>query len=536
VKDRIVIVGSGASGVHFARTILEKGYPVLMVDVGHAKPTPVRPGDSFIELKRNLDEPVEYFLGPSYESVILPDHDKEYYGFPPNKGYIFKESPQFRYGATGFSPLTSFAAGGLAEAWTGGSYPLTDAELRAFPFGFNDIEPFYSEVATRIGISGAVDDMARFFPVHANLLPPLDLDEHSKLLLGAYARKKAWLNRELRCYIGRSRSAVLSADWNGRKRCSYSGRCLWGCPSDSLYTPSVTLRECRAFTNFEYVSGLYASHFRFTAGGRIGSLVVCSSTGAETEIATRTLVLAAGALSSAKIFLNSIYRDAGQFVTLRGLMDNRQVLAPFVNLQMVGRPYNPNTYQYHQIAIGVEGPKPLDYVHGLVTTLKTALIHPIVQSIPLDIGTALSFFRDLHAALGIVNINLSDTRRDENCLTLEPPSNGKPPRLLIHYELASAERERLKDTLKTFQKILWKLNCIAPGPMMHVRPMGASVHYAGAIPMSVTPGPLTCSKECRSHDFENLYLADGITFPELPSKNLTFTLMANAIRIAATAF
>ena len=218
-----------------------------MVDVGHTKPEPVRPADSFIELKRNLDEPAQYFLGPSYESLILPDHDKEYYGFPPNKSYIFRESPHFRYEAKGFAPLTSFAAGGLAEAWTGGSYPLTDAELRAFPFAYRDIEPYYAEVTRRIGISGAVDDMARFFPVHADMLPPLDLDEHSKVLLAAYARRKESLNRELRCYIGRSRSAVLSVDWNGRKRCSYSGRCLWGCPSDSLYTPSVTLRECRAF-------------------------------------------------------------------------------------------------------------------------------------------------------------------------------------------------------------------------------------------------------------------------------------------------
>jgi choline dehydrogenase-like flavoprotein len=536
VKERIVIIGSGASGVHFARTVLEKGYAVLMVDVGHTKPEPVRPADSFIELKRNLDEPAQYFLGPSYESLILPDHDKEYYGFPPNKSYIFRESPHFRYEAKGFAPLTSFAAGGLAEAWTGGSYPLTDAELRAFPFAYRDIEPYYAEVTRRIGISGAVDDMARFFPVHADMLPPLDLDEHSKVLLAAYARRKESLNRELRCYIGRSRSAVLSVDWNGRKRCSYSGRCLWGCASDSLYTPSVTLRECRAFPEFEYVSGAYASHFRFSAGGRIRSLVVCSSSGEENEIPAGTVVLAAGALSSARIFLQSIYRDSGEIATLRGLMDNRQVLAPFVNLQMIGRPYNPNTYQYHQLAIGVEGAGPLDYVHGLVTTLKTALIHPIVQSIPLDIGTALSFFRNLHAALGIVNINFSDTRRPENCLTLEPASDGGPPRLLIQYEPASDEQKRLKSTLKTFQKILWKLGCVAPGPMMHVRPMGASVHYAGAIPMSATPAPLTCSKECRSHDFQNLYFADGITFPELPSKNLTFTLMANAVRIAATAF
>ena len=40
---------------------------------------------------------------------------------------------------------------------------------------------------------------------------------------------------------------------------------------------------------------------------------------------------------------------------LPGLMDNRQVLIPFVNLKMIGRPFDPGTYQYHQVAFGIEG-------------------------------------------------------------------------------------------------------------------------------------------------------------------------------------
>ena len=34
MKDRILIVGSGASGVHFALSVLRKGYEVVMLDVG----------------------------------------------------------------------------------------------------------------------------------------------------------------------------------------------------------------------------------------------------------------------------------------------------------------------------------------------------------------------------------------------------------------------------------------------------------------------------------------------------------------------
>ena len=35
---RVSVVGSGASGVHFALTLLEKGYDVTMLDVGRAPP------------------------------------------------------------------------------------------------------------------------------------------------------------------------------------------------------------------------------------------------------------------------------------------------------------------------------------------------------------------------------------------------------------------------------------------------------------------------------------------------------------------
>jgi choline dehydrogenase-like flavoprotein len=57
------------------------------------------------------------------------------------------------------------------------------------------------------------------------------------------------------------------------------------------------------------------------------------------------------------------------------------------------------------------------------------------------------------------------------------------------------------------------------------------VHYAGLLPMTRTAEPLTTSPDGRSRDFENLYLVDGVTFPFLPAKNITFTLMANAVRI-----
>jgi choline dehydrogenase-like flavoprotein len=537
MSGRVVVVGSGASGVHFAAKLLEKGYGVLMLDVGRSRPEPVNPADDLNGLKMNLDDPAAYFLGRKYEALILPDHESEYYGFPPHKQYIFLETPEFRFGAQGFSPLVSFAAGGLAEAWTGGSYPFNDEELTAFPFGYAEIEPFYAEVARRIGITGTGDDLSRFFPLHGGLLDPLDLDEHSGLLLESYRKQSSRLNRKLRCYLGRARVATLSRQMDGRNGCTYCGRCLWGCPSDSLYTPSVTLRQCRMHPNFEYVDHVHVSHLRLDRNGSAKSVVAHSTTdGAVHEFDAEAVALAAGTLCSSKIFLDSVYRDTGKVLALRGLMDNRQILIPFVNLKLVGRRFEPRTYQYHQLAIGLEGGTAMEYVHGLITTLKTAMIHPVVQTLPFDLGTSVNVFRRLHAALGLVNVNFSDHRREENFLTLEPEPGSQRTRLAIRYAPEPGEPARLIAARKTFQRFLWKLGCIAPTAMAHVRPMGASVHYAGTIPMTDIAAPLTTDRLCRSRDVGNLYFVDGTTFPALPAKNLTLTLMANATRVASCAF
>jgi choline dehydrogenase-like flavoprotein len=226
----------------------------------------------------------------------------------------------------------------------------------------------------------------------------------------------------------------------------------------------------------------------------------------------------------------------GATVKLRGLMDNRQVLLPFVNLKMVGKLYDPETYQYHQVAMGFEGDQPHEYVHALITTLKTALVHPIIQNMPLDLQSSTYLFRHLRAALGLVNVNFPDTRRENNWVTLEATKKTSTSKLVVSYSPVENEGTSITNTVKRVKQALWKLKCVVPPRMAHVRPMGASVHYSGTIPMSAQKSSLTTSEWCQSHDFDNLYIVDGSTFPFLPAKNITFTLMANAVRVAELAF
>ncbi|MDP9228968.1 MAG: GMC family oxidoreductase, partial [Actinomycetota bacterium] len=60
---------------------------------------------------------------------------------------------------------------------------------------------------------------------------------------------------------------------------------------------------------------------------------------------------------------------------------------------------------------------------------------------------------------------------------------------------------------------------------------GASAHYAGTFPMTTAEDELTTEPTGRLRGTGSVYLVDGSVFPRLPSKGLTFSMMANADRI-----
>jgi choline dehydrogenase-like flavoprotein len=531
MNDRVVVVGAGPSGLHFAQTLLERGFSVTLVDAGRESPAAVRPELTLDGLKRELPNASEYFLGRAWQAFVRPDVDEEYYGLPPSKDYVFEPVRGAEFRAEQFEPLFSFAAGGLAEAWTGGAYPFTAAETAAWPIDWRELHAAYGRVAARIGISGASDDDLRdVFPAHAALLPALPLDLHGETLLRSYRAKRARIARD-RVRFGYARIATLSRALGERPACHACGRCLWGCPSRAFYTPSLTLGELRRDARFEHRGGWLATHLLVDANGRATHVALRERDGTREEaLRARAIVLAAGALGTSRLVLESLART-GERAELGGLMDNRQVLMPFVNLKLVGKRFASASYQYHQLALAFEPENPRDRAHGLFTLLKTALIHPVVHALPGSLGHGLGVLRNIHAALGLLNVNFSDERRAECRVALESAPGGGS-RLLVRYAPDAREPARVETALRTLRRTLLRLGCVAPPPMTRWRPMGASVHYAGTLPMAREGGRFTCDAQGKLRALGNVWIADGACFPTLPAKNLTFTLMANATRMA----
>ena len=61
------------------------------------------------------------------------------------------------------------------------------------------------------GITGAADDLAGYMPVHDHLQPPLETDEHSRLLLKTYQRKRDRLRARGWVALADARSSAADA-------------------------------------------------------------------------------------------------------------------------------------------------------------------------------------------------------------------------------------------------------------------------------------------------------------------------------------
>lgn len=529
---RYLVVGSGATGVHFAQTLLERGEQVALIDVGYERPVAPLPEAGFSALKEQLDEPERYFLGDAGEAVVYPSPAAKPYGFPPSKGYVFRRPPGVAIEERGFSPLVSHARGGLAEAWTGGSYELRDEELADFPFDGTALRPHYATVAQRIGVTAADDDLRRFSPLTAPYQAPLPMDAHSAWLHQRYDTRRADLNAA-GVFLGRSRVAVLSHPLGARAACSELGRCLWGCPRGSLYAPSLTLAELLAHPRFSYHPGLLVRRACLDRQGRaVGVVALPVGGGGEVELRAERVVLAAGALASTQLYLQTLAAHGRPNVVLPGLMDNRHVMVPFVNLHRVGADVRLESYQFHMLALALAGATWRDDVHGQVTSLKAAQVHPIVSTLPFDLRTSLRIFRRIRGALGVANIWLADTRRSANVARLQQVGGGAT-RLALEYGDDAHDVAATRHAIERIRQALRSLGCIAPAGMVQRLTRGSSVHYAGTLPMSLRDEEHTTTVDGEVRGVPGLFVVDGAGFPWLPAKNLTFTLMANATRIAS---
>src|SRR5262249_31150041 len=69
-------------------------------------------------------------------------------------------------------------------------------------------------------------------------------------------------------------------------------------------------------------------------------------------------------------------------------------------------------------------------------------------------------------------------------------------------------------------------------PMLHVGAPGDGRHAGGSFPMRREPGPFETDLEGRPRGCSRIHVVDSSVFPSVPASTITYTVMANAWRIA----
>ena len=525
----VIVVGSGASGVHAAAVIAEAGCTVTMLDAGYRDETYAKliPDKPFSEIRRQDAQQHRYFLGDRFEGIDLSPVGATSQITPPRQ-YILRDAATLAPSISSeFAALESLALGGLGGTWGAVSFPFTDFELAACGLASDEMQPCYEAVARCIGVSGCKDDdLVALRGQLETLQPPLEIDGNARAILDTYARKRELLLRA-GARVGRSLMAVLSEPLGDRQPNPYHDMDYWSNSGDSVYRPDATLRQLLALPNFNYQRSLVET-FEETSTGQVKVFGRSVEKSEMQSFEARALLLAAGALGTARIVLRSV----GQFEVPVLLTCNSHTYVPCLMPRQLGRRVDQRRHSLAQLTMIYDPAGDRRHlVQAQYYPYRSLLAYRLLKESPLAYRESLRLLNGLAPAFGIWLIQHEDLRDAGKLAILHRGSEGEDV-LEIKFRLGDGQEHQQQLCEKRMLQLLRRLGC---WPLKRVHAIhGSSAHYGSTFPFSDEPRPLTTQPSGRLNQTRCVYIADGSSFRYLPAKGLTLTLMANARRVGGT--
>ena len=529
-KFDICVIGSGAGGAPAAYELAKKGLKVVILERGENYSGRDIRKDEFAVCRKPMFRPdeekgvreIQYGKAPALTSNHL------WTGTCVGGGTRVMSALFFRMKEEDFRPLSTF-----------GSVP--GATHQDWPISLKDLESYYDKVESDVGISGSADampDKKKPFP-----FPPLKAHPASTLIDKACS--------EMGYHPFPTPRAVLSADWNDRGECSYSGfcgsyACMTGAKGSTHETYIKTALETGNVTLLDrhYVYRLESEGNRITCAHYFDKDTIPG------KISARVFIIACSSIETARLFLNSHSPDypeglanssgmVGKNLTftmpcevtgffLKGLFpEPKDSPSPFVQRSI---------QDFHKL-----NNSELTYQRGGTAIFILPHPNPINRMISLSydetgrriFGAALKqkarqFFSYNHLQ--------SDTFIDflpnpDTCVTLSKSTKdywGIPaPNISIN-----PHAENLKASQVIAVKIaeLFKLMG-AVGVYYNPSPFTAGEVQQGTCRVGDDPETSVLDSNCRAHDIKNLYVTDSSFMPSGIPVPPTFTIMANSLRV-----
>jgi len=523
----VLVVGSGAGGVHAAWPLVERGLEVAMLDYGNEdrEYASLVPSEPWLALRTTDESQHRYLLGDRFEGITLGGIRVGAQLTPPRLFIPADTERLTPVDSATFSATESLAKGGLAAGWGAGVFPFDDADLAGAPISAADLAPHYEAVAERIGVAGDDDDDLRPFLGECRaMMPAMAIDSGAERVMARYAAQRERLNAA-GLFVGRTRLAACTREHRGRGPHRYFDMDFWADDRRAVYRPRWTLDELAAKDGFELRDRRLVSAFREDESGVVVT-TTHADTGEREEHRARALVLAAGALGTVRIVLRSLDR----YGTPVPILCNPYTYAPVLNVGMLGREARDERHSLAQLT-AIYRPEAADgrIVQAQYYSYRSLLLFKLMKEAPIGHREARAILRRLQPVLGILGIHHEDRPSSRKTCVLHRGPEGGPDRLAIDYRLDDAEALRHDREERRLFALFRRLGCFA---LKRIRPgHGSAIHYAGTIPFGPEGKGLTCDRDCRVRGTRRVHLADGAVFPYLPAKGLTFTIMANADRV-----
>ncbi len=517
----VILVGSGASGVAAALELSGRGIRPLILDVGHRKHERIPRVEENLYDHRRRHDTFPLLVGEGLEGLsnVLTDRVLPVKLTTPNMEYMTRDTQRLApVEETDFSLVQSLSAGGLGNAWGAGLYRFVDQDLEGFPITAADLEPFFDALTGEIGIGGEEDDLAPFFGSTEGLLPPLRLSHNIDRLYRGYRRRRAAFHRD-RLYLGRARVAALARSLDGRPAVDYRSLEFWQ-DTPAIYSPRFTLDRLAASDRVDYRSGFLVEAWRETAEGIEVRGRDLEADGAGRTFSARKLLLAAGAVNTSRIVLRS-FED---YETELELLENPALQIPFVLPGSLGRALDRTAFGLVQLNMIWKSAYWRCTVQGSIMEITSPARAEFFESLPLSARANLGLLRVLLPSMLVMQLFFPGQAEPASRVSLRPDG-----RLRIHGHPNTIDLAGLKPLLAHFRRAgAWSAL-----PLVVRVPVGHSIHYAGTLPMRPVPGRYQCDPGGRLSGTRGVFVVDSASFSRLPAKNMSFGMMANAMRIAS---
>lgn len=423
----------------------------------------------------------------------------------------------------------SCCVGGGTVHMMGWMFRMRPGTLVDWPVEHDELARAYDEIEELIGVSGdatTLPDPQRRFP-----LPPIAQHPAAAMIAEACAKVGITSFQPPR--------AILSAPYRGRKACHYCGFCAsYGCEVGAKSsTMSTLLRDADATGKLTLRPRAQVMRVETDAKGHARAVVWRDEQGTERQSRAKVIVMAAGAIQTARLLLHSgLATKSGhlgkhlilgaQTLTSADYALPHPVLGarggkhdfPFGERAVRGDHgaiifYLPGTnpiFDAIQAATRADGEPPL-WGSALTAKLKERFL----EMRRIDCETFAEFVP--HAGC---RVELDDKTRDPHGL----------PVARITASLHETTRGYSSELAKRGEEVL------AATGATRVTPTVRDGYYwflqAGTARMAKTDADGVIGADGQSFEHPGLYVADGAALPTTGGAPFTLTIMANALRIA----